>query len=71
MSSKLIEIPTEKWPQLRDLYVEHKDEASGYFTLQTFIDWINTEPNLPLTIYSLNNEWAVDGTYVAEVSAMK
>ncbi|XP_073821031.1 uncharacterized protein [Musca autumnalis] len=69
--NKLTEIPAEKWPQLRDLYSEHKDKASCYNTLQSFIDWNRQEPTLPLKIYSLNNEWENSGTYAAHLSAFK
>ncbi|XP_061397713.1 uncharacterized protein LOC133333411 [Musca vetustissima] len=67
--NKLIEIPPEKWPQLRDLYVEHKDKSCCYNTLQSFIEWINQEPSLALKIYALNSEWQTDGTYAAHLSA--
>ncbi|XP_058984682.1 uncharacterized protein LOC101899829 [Musca domestica] len=67
--NKLIEIPTENWPQLRDLYAGHEDKASCYNTIQTFIDWIRQEPSLPLKIYSLNSEWQMTGTYVAHLMA--
>lgn len=70
MSHNIMEIPVEKWPQLRDLYADHREEACGYNTLQTFITWMKAEPNIPLKIYSLNNDWEKDGTYVAEVSTI-
>lgn len=70
MSHNIMEIPIEKWPKLRDLYADHREEACGYNTLQTFITWMKAEPNLPLKIYSPNNDWEIDGTYVSEVSTI-
>lgn len=68
MANKLIEIPTDKWYNLRDLYTKRRDHASSYNTVQTFIEWIKKEPDFPVKIYSLNSDWETDGTFVAEVS---
>ncbi|XP_075154017.1 uncharacterized protein LOC142227386 [Haematobia irritans] len=67
MESKLVEIPFDKWPQLRDLYEQHKNLASSYNTLQIFIDWVSQDPTLPLKIYAANAEWETNGTYVADI----
>ncbi|XP_065356120.1 uncharacterized protein LOC135950512 [Calliphora vicina] len=66
MSNKLVEIPINKWPTLRDLYTKRKDRASSYNLLQTLINWKNKEPELQLSIYSLNGDWEADGTFVAK-----
>uniref|UniRef100_A0A1I8P1D7 N-acetyltransferase domain-containing protein n=1 Tax=Stomoxys calcitrans TaxID=35570 RepID=A0A1I8P1D7_STOCA len=63
---QLIEIPVEKWPQLRDLYQHQKDRSASYNTLQIFIEWIRKDPKLQLNIYTTSKEWQVDGTFVAE-----
>ncbi|XP_037805747.1 uncharacterized protein LOC119599892 [Lucilia sericata] len=66
MKNKLIEIPVNKWTNLRDLYVKRKDRASCYNLIQTLINWKNKEPELELNIYSLNGDWEADGTFVAK-----
>uniref|UniRef100_A0A1I8P9K5 N-acetyltransferase domain-containing protein n=1 Tax=Stomoxys calcitrans TaxID=35570 RepID=A0A1I8P9K5_STOCA len=71
MQTKLIEIPFEKWPQLRNLYQHNKNRAISYNTIQTFIDWAKKDPNLPLKIYTPSREWEVDGTYVAAAPMIK
>ncbi|XP_075154019.1 uncharacterized protein LOC142227387 [Haematobia irritans] len=68
MQSKLIEIPFEKWTHLRDLYKKHKDRASCFYTIQTFIDWYRKDPNVQLKIYTPSNEWEIDGTYIADLA---
>ncbi|XP_075154016.1 uncharacterized protein LOC142227385 [Haematobia irritans] len=70
MQSKLIEIPFEKWPQLRDLYQKHKNRASAYNALQMFIDWVTQDPNLPLKIFTASKEWEIDGTYVVDFQSV-
>ncbi|XP_013114238.2 uncharacterized protein LOC106092042 [Stomoxys calcitrans] len=67
MQSKLIEIPFEKWAQLRDLYLHQKDRSSCYNTIQIFIDWYEQDSNVPLKIYAPNDKWVTDGTYVAHL----
>ncbi|KAM7340990.1 uncharacterized protein ACRADG_003981 [Cochliomyia hominivorax] len=66
MLNKLVEIPTNKWPSLRDLYIKRKDNAACYNLLQTFINWKNNEPELTVNIYSLNGDWESDGTFIAQ-----
>ncbi|XP_037805749.1 uncharacterized protein LOC119599895 isoform X1 [Lucilia sericata] len=66
MLNKLVEIPANKWPVLRDLYTKRKDRAACYNLLQSFISWKNKEPELELTIYSLNGDWEADGTFIAK-----
>uniref|UniRef100_A0A1I8NS10 N-acetyltransferase domain-containing protein n=1 Tax=Stomoxys calcitrans TaxID=35570 RepID=A0A1I8NS10_STOCA len=63
---QLIEIPFEKWPQLRDLYQHKKDLSSSYNTLQMCINWIEKDPQLQVKIYTTSKEWHVDGTFVTE-----
>ena len=66
MCNKLVEIPPIQWPELRDMYTERKNYSSCYNTLQTFINWKNKEPEMSLSIYSLNGNFK-DGTFVAKV----
>lgn len=69
MSEKIIEIPTENWPELRDLYLsEWPVNMLGYYTVDNFIKWVEKEPDIKnLHVYSLNGDWS-DGTFAIVVS---
>lgn len=71
MINKLVEIPPNKWPALRDLYIKRKDNAACYNLLQTFIKWKDNDSEMPVTIYSLNGDWESDGTFIAQVNKIK
>lgn len=69
MADKLIEIESENWPILRDLYdVNDANTYYGHCTIDNYIRWLEKEPHeRDWNIYSLNGDWS-DGTYLVVVS---
>ncbi|XP_053961443.1 uncharacterized protein LOC128865294 [Anastrepha ludens] len=69
MRHSLAPIPQSQWPELRDLYEEQKRLSSCYNTIQCFIDWKQQNKDVDINIFSLDGEWAQDGTYVGIINA--
>lgn len=69
MADKLVEIASENWPALRDLYdVTDPNTYYGHCTVENYIQWLKKEPlDKDYSVYSLNGEWS-DGTYLIVVS---
>lgn len=69
MSDKLVEIESENWPALRDLYSANDPSTIyAHCTVDNYIQWLEKEPlQKDWFIYSLNGDWS-DGTYVVVVS---
>lgn len=59
-------IPPEDWPSLRELYVPNwPHNLVAYHTIDNYIQWHRRDPNIKhLKVYSLNNGWRSDGTYL-------
>lgn len=70
MSDKLIEIPIESLPKLRDLYrVDWPAYITACYTVDTCIQWFSKNPNLKdIRILCLNGNWREDGTFIMVVS---
>lgn len=66
---KLIDIPIDYWPKLRDMYLQNWPEnISAYYTIDNYIKWFEKRGFLNhFHIYSLNNDWN-DGTCVIIVN---
>jgi hypothetical protein len=69
-SDKLTEIQRDDWEQLRDMFQEHWPEHRvGYFILDNYIQWSNKNVDFEdLEIWSLNDSWRTNGTYIIMVS---
>lgn len=69
MSDKLVEIESENWAALRNLYsAEDPNTIYAHCTVDNYIRWLETEPQQKdWFIYSLNGDWS-DGTYAVVVS---
>lgn len=65
MQDKICEIPTDKWPELRDLFLpDWPRNIYAYNLLENYIRWLGKDPNIKnLKIYALNDDWS-DGTFV-------
>ncbi|XP_037958872.1 uncharacterized protein LOC119688263 [Teleopsis dalmanni] len=66
MSNKLIEIPQEEWPVLRDLYIDKKTYSCSYFLIENYIQCKQKKPEEKVRILSLNGDWRSDGTFILE-----
>lgn len=69
MADILVEIPSEDWCKLRDLYsVDDPKTYLAHCTVDNYIRYLEREPNgKDWHIYSLNGDWS-DGTYILIVS---
>ncbi|CAD7092443.1 unnamed protein product [Hermetia illucens] len=65
MADKLVDIPIQDLTSLRDLYREDWPKYNiGYGTVDTYVRWLNKDPNIPhIRILSLNGDWS-DGTFI-------
>jgi hypothetical protein len=72
MLDKLVEIPRENLPKLRDLYQsDWPKHITSFYTIDTYIKWFEKNPALDIVkIYSLNGDWEEDGTFLATVSRL-
>ena len=68
-SDKLVEIPPSDWIELRDLFLLNWPENHVAFqTINNYVNWYRKQSYIRhLKIYSLNNSWRSDGTYVVVV----
>lgn len=68
MSNKLVKIPVESLPALRDLYKKDwPDNLVGYHTVDNYIRWYEKVPDIKnLECLSLNGDWS-DGTFLIVV----
>ncbi|CAD7092441.1 unnamed protein product [Hermetia illucens] len=68
MADKLVDIPIQDLTSLRDLYREDWPKYSiGYGTVDTYVRWLNKDPNIPhIRILSLNGDWS-DGTFIITI----
>lgn len=67
-NNSLIKIERSDWKELRDLFADRKIYSCSFNLLQTLIDWINLNPDLPIEIYSLNGSWKSDGIFLVNVN---
>lgn len=69
MKDKLVEIESQNWPALRDMYAaDNPFTYYGHCTIDNYIRWFEKEPiGRDWFIYSLNGDWS-DGTYLVVVS---
>lgn len=73
MCDSLVEIPSQYWPILRDLFkVQWPLHAYAFTTLHIFIDRINKFPDSRdvIKVYSLNGDWKQNGTFIIVVSCL-
>lgn len=70
---KLIEIPPNDWIELRDLFLLNwPDNQTAWHTINNYVNWYRKQSYIRhLKIYSLNNSWRSDGTYVVVVRQKK
>ncbi|KAL9707059.1 hypothetical protein quinque_010577 [Culex quinquefasciatus] len=63
---KLVPIPCEHWPELRDLYrAEWPKHEVAFNTIQNYINWVKIDPRIRnLEVVSLNGSWRQNGTYL-------
>lgn len=68
MADKLVEIESQNWPALRDLYAPNSPKTFiGHSAVDNFIRWTDQQPDIPnLVFYSLNGDWS-DGTFAVIV----
>lgn len=68
-SDKLVEIPPSDWIELRDLFLLNwPDNHVAFQTINNYVNWYRKQSYIRhLKIYSLNNSWRTDGTYVVVV----
>ncbi|XP_017855290.1 uncharacterized protein LOC108608432 [Drosophila busckii] len=60
-----VEIPSGEWKILRDLYVERRNESTGYSCINNFIHWIAKDPSIDIKCYTLDDsDWRTDGTHL-------
>lgn len=71
MADRLVEIPTEDLPQLRDLYAPIAGVDKSYIafmTIETYIRWFKEHTAIKnVRFYCLNDDYS-DGTFVVTVS---
>lgn len=67
---KLVEIPASDWIELRDIFLLNwPDNHVAWHTINNYVNWHRKQSYIrDLKIYSLNNSWRSDGTYVVVVS---
>lgn len=66
MLNKLVPIPVNDLPKLRDLYLKDwPKNYTGYHTIDNYYRWFNQDSTLQTSIqvYSLNGDWN-DGTFM-------
>jgi hypothetical protein len=63
---KLVEVKPSDWIELRDIFLLNwPDNHVAYHTINNYVNWHRKKSYIrDLTIYSLNNTWRSDGTYV-------
>lgn len=68
MVDKLVEIGSENWASLRNMYaVDDPNTYYAHCTVENYIKWLEKEPGThDWHIYSLNGDWS-DGTYLVVV----
>ena len=68
-ADKLTEIQREDWELLRDMFRKNWPEHRiGYFILDNYIQWTNKNVDFEdLEVWSLNDSWRANGTYVLMV----
>jgi hypothetical protein len=69
---KLVEIPPCNWIELRDIFLLNWPENHvAWHTINNYVNWNRIRPYIKnLNIYSLNDSWKSDGTYVVVVSVL-
>lgn len=72
-TDKLIEIPPHDWIELRDLFLLNwPDNHVAWHSINNYVNWYRKQSYIRhLKIYSLNNSWRSDGTYVVVVRTKK
>lgn len=67
--SRIFEIPSSNWLELRDKFLENwPSNHCGYYLVDNYIRWIEEEPKINhLNFYSLDGDWS-DGTFCVVVS---
>lgn len=70
-SDKLVEVLPNDWIELRDMFLLNWPENHvAYHTINNYVNWHRKKSYIrDLVIYSLNNSWRSDGTYVIVVSS--
>lgn len=68
MENSLIKIERSDWNILKECYADRKSLSSSFNLLKTTVDWIEADPNLPIVIYSLDNNWRIHGTFLLRVN---
>lgn len=64
----LVEIDRKDWPILKQLYLNVPKSFYAYISIDTYIRWTESDPNLDgVNIFCLNGNFS-DGTFVAIVS---
>lgn len=73
LTEKLVSIEKNDWIELRNLYrSDWQKNILTYYTIDNFIRWVQLEPDYKhLQIYSLNDDWRHDGTFIIIVSWWK
>lgn len=68
----LVEIPTKNWRELRDLFaLNWPKNHIAWHTINNYLNWFRYEPGIKnLKIFSLNDNWRSDGTFVVIVSSI-
>ncbi|XP_063697440.1 uncharacterized protein LOC134828395 [Culicoides brevitarsis] len=63
--NQLVEIPSNNWVSLRDLFLTNwPNDHVGYYLVDNYVKWVEKDPNIKnLAFYCLNGDWS-DGTFV-------
>lgn len=73
MTYKLVEIPFNKWSELRDLYTKKgPTNLLPYSLLQNYLSWYKQDcdyVNQTVKVFSLNGDWS-DGTFALVVRSL-
>ncbi|GAB0093401.1 uncharacterized protein DMENIID0001_084960 [Sergentomyia squamirostris] len=66
---RLVSIPREDLPALRDLYkIDWPKHSFIYTTINQYILWLDIDPKIEnLNFWSLNGSWQTDGTVIMKV----
>ena len=65
-------IPSEDWPELRDLFrMDWPKHEVPFNTIQNYINWVQIDQRIMhLQVFSLNGSWRQNGTYLVVVGCV-
>ncbi|XP_034099504.1 uncharacterized protein LOC117564727 [Drosophila albomicans] len=60
----LLEISSNMWPTLQNLYSSKKTESIGYNLIKNYVEWIDKKINLDVKCFTIDEDWRKDGTFI-------